>query len=167
MKYPNFMRIINKTLAMISAAMFMIIAVLTVFEVIARNVFHAPTVWSNDVMLYLLIWAFFMGSGFAYQEKGIPGVDLVRDAVEKRWGKKPRRVISIIGYIITLIVLIMLLYGAILLTKRAIDLKQLTLAFIQIPSVYLWFAVIVGSIITSLTIVCIILNLFSKEEKYL
>ena len=167
MKYPNFMQFINKILAIISAAMFMIIGALTVFEVIARNFFRAPTVWSNDIMLYLLIWAFFLGSGFAYQEKGIPGVDLVRDFVEKRWGKNPRRVMAVIGYVITLAVLLALLYGSVILTQRSINLKQLTLAFVQIPSVYLWVAIIVGSIVTVITVVFIILNLFSKEEKYL
>lgn len=37
------------------------IVVLVVYEVVARYVFNAPTLWTQDVCIYLLLWAAFLG----------------------------------------------------------------------------------------------------------
>ena len=165
MKYPKFMRVINKTLAIIAGAMILAMGILAVIEVIARN-FFTPTYCSVDLESYLLIWAVFLGSAYAYQEKGHVGVDLMRDIIEKRFGKAPRRVMAIIGYVISLVVVIALLRAGLILAKTAIDFKQLTLAFIQIPAIYLYAAIVVGSVAMAVTVVFVILDLFAKEEYY-
>ena len=167
MKFPKFMRVINKTLAIIAGGMIFTMGILAVVEVISRSFFKAPTVWSVDIESYLLIWAVFLGQGYAFQEKGHVGVDLVRDIVEKRFGKMPRRAMAIIGYVISLAVVIALLRAGLILAQTAVSLNQLTLAFIQIPAIYLYAAIVIGSIAMVVTVVLVILDLFSKEEKYL
>lgn len=37
------------------------IVVLVVYEVISRYVFNAPTLWTQDLCIYLLVWAAFLG----------------------------------------------------------------------------------------------------------
>ena len=167
MKYPKFMRVVNRTLAIIAGAMICTFGILAVVEVIARTFFSSPTVWSVDISSYLLIWAVFLGSSYAFQEKGHVGVDMIRDIVEKRFGKLPRRVMAIVGYAISLAVVIALLRAGLILARTAIDFNQLTLAFVQIPAIYLYAAIVVGSVAMAVTVIFVILDLFSKGDYYL
>lgn len=167
MKYPRVLRLINQTMARIAGVMIFVIGILAVFEAVMRTFFSAPTSWSLDISTYLLIWAVFLGSAYAFQEKGHVAVDLLRDAVEKRWSKAPRRVMAFIGYAIALVVLIVLMRAGFMLAKTALDTNQLTYANAQIPAFILWLAVVVGSVMMVITVVFIILDLFTTDEKYL
>lgn len=167
MKYPRFMTVINQWLARVSGLFIFAIGILAVFEAIMRTFLNAPTSWSLDISSYLLIWAIFLGAAYAYQEKGHVAVDLLRDAVEKRWGKAPRRVMAVIGYVIALVVIIALLVASVQLAKSAIDLNQLTYANAQIPAVVLWAAIVFGSVMMLITVVFIMLDIFAKDDKYL
>ncbi len=167
MKYPNFLRVFNQVLGRAAGVMVFAIGILSVFEAVMRAFFASPTSWSVDVCSYLLIWAVFLASPYAFQEKGHVAVDLLRDAVEKRWGQTPRRVMSIIGYVISLVLIIFLLRAGIILAKAAIDTNQLTYANAQIPAIILWAAIVFGSIMMVITLVFILLDLFTKDEKYL
>ncbi len=167
MKYPHFMKVINKWMARMSGIFIFAIGILAVFEAIMRTFMRAPTSWSLDISSYLLIWAIFLGAAYAYQEKGHVAVDLLREAVEKRWGKAPRRVMAVIGYAIALAVIVVLLYAGVVLAQTAVSLGQLTYANAQMPAVILWTAVIVGSVMMLLTVVFIILDIFKKDDTYL
>ncbi|MBQ9980382.1 MAG: TRAP transporter small permease [Oscillospiraceae bacterium] len=167
MKYPAFMRKINRALANVSGILLIVISVLSVFEAIMRGVFNHPTKWSLDLTCYLLLWAIFLGTAYAYQEKGHVAVDLVRDAVEKRWGKKPRRVLSVIGYLMVLATVLALFYAGYKLMGSAMAYGKLTQAMFQIPIAYLYAGIIVGSLVTVVTSVFIIIDLCSGGDTYL
>lgn len=167
MKYPAFMRQINGILAYISGILLVIISVLAVFEAISRSVFSHPTSWSLDFSCYLLLWAIFLGTAYAYQEKGHVAVDLLRDAVQKHFGKTPRRAMSAVGYLLVLAIIFSLLYAGFALFKSAMVYNKMTTATFQIPIAYLYIGIVIGSAVTVVTAVFIILDVLSGSDKYL
>jgi TRAP-type C4-dicarboxylate transport system permease small subunit len=161
------MTLINKALSMVSGGLLFAIGLLSVFEACMRSLFDSPTIWSLDVSLYFLVLAIFLGSSYAYQEKGHVAVDFLKDVIEKRMGKRPRRVISVIGYIIAFITLLALMLSLGRLFISALRQNTLTIAMVQIPISILYAIMIAGTVIMVITVFFIILDLFTEDEKYL
>ncbi|MDR1245619.1 MAG: TRAP transporter small permease subunit [Clostridiales Family XIII bacterium] len=167
MKYPKFMTLINQVLGCVSGSLIVAIGFLAVFEALARGAFSSPTSWTLDISSYFLIWAVFLGSAYAYQEKGHVAVDILRDLVGKRLGKPPRRAMAFAGYIIVLLVIIVLFRAGVIITLNAARLDQLTIANFQIPIAALYIAIVIGSVNMATTVVFIMLDIASGGEKYL
>ena len=167
MRYPAAWAKLNKYIALGAGAIILAIGFLAVFESVCRTFFNSPTVWTNDISLYIFIWAVFLGSAYAYQELGHVAVDLIRDVVEKFFGKLPRRIMSICGYALSAVTIIVLLYAAWQMLKRSIATNQVTIALIQIPTAIPDMAMIIGCVLMIVTLVFIILDIIAGGEKYI
>ena len=166
MKYPNFMRKINNALGAFAGTLMLLIGILCVMESILRTVFLSPTSWGPNITQYLLITSIFLGCSYAYQEKGHVGVELIRDVLQKKFGVAPRRVMSIIGYLLSLAVIIVTLVAIVNVMVPAFQLGQVTAGRFDIPITILYGIMIAGSIVMAVTVFFIILDLF-KDDKYL
>ena len=54
-----------------------LIALLTVYEIFMRELLGMPTIWTNEISAYLLIWLGMLGVVYAYHTRSHVGVDLV------------------------------------------------------------------------------------------
>lgn len=61
----------------LSAVFFVLIAAVITFEVVARYVFHAPTIWSEDISLMCQIWATCLGANWVLQHNALIRIDLL------------------------------------------------------------------------------------------
>ncbi len=163
MGFPKFFEKINVWLSRISGCIILIIGVFGVYEVIMRHIFSSPTKWTADFSQYLLIWAIFLASGYAFQEKGHVRVDLFT-------GKMPlkvRRVVAFIAYALAMIFVLVLTKGSWDMFANAAAMQAKTYAIIAIPKTVLLLAMLVGCADMIVTLVCIFLDLIGKREKYL
>ncbi len=167
MKSFSSVRRLNHICAVISGIMIFVISFLCFIETIARNLFSQPTSWSLDISTYFLIWAFFLGSAAAFQEKTHVSVDFIRNIFADHFGKIWGRFLSIIGYLFSLVYIGVLLVGTIYMIKDALRVNRLTLAVVQIPVVYLYAAMLVGSVLMVIIVIYIILDLIRKNDRYL
>jgi len=55
----------------------LLILLFTVYEVSAREIFSKPTIWTNEVTGYLLVWVGMLSIVYAYDKKSHISVDLV------------------------------------------------------------------------------------------
>lgn len=164
MRFPLRLRKFNKALGAVSGVLLLAIAILAVMESLLRTVFIHPTNWSLDFSSYFLLIAIFLGSGYAYQEKGHVGVELFKDIIEKHFGKKPRRVIALCGYGASVAVIIATLIAVYKLIVPAIQVHQTTFANVTIPISFLYGVMIAGSVIMVVTVVFIIIDLFANDD---
>lgn len=170
LKYPKFMEKVNMAGAMVCGIIVFIAAALAVMESILRQFFGSPTVWSLNITCSVFIWAAFLGSSYAFQEHGHVAVDLVRDIVDrhtKRPDRLPRRIMAIVGYICSFVVVICMLWGGWNATVRAIDLNQMAPYVFKFPQVVSTLPVVIGSVLMLLTLIFMILDLISGGDKYL
>lgn len=169
MRYPKFMEKINVVGAVFCGVVVLLFAALAVMESILRKVGH-PTVWTLNLTQSIFIWAAFLGSAYAFQEHGHVSVDLIRDVVDKhtkRPDRLPRRIMAVLGYICAFVVVLVILYGGWLQTSSAISLNQMEPYVFKFPHVVSTLPVVIGSAQMLLTLIFIILDLFSGGEKYL
>lgn len=168
MKYPAFFRKLNEGLAFCCGCLVFLTGIFAVVEAVMRGLFNSPTVWTLNVSCYLLIWAIFLGSPYAFQTHGHVAVDLLRDAVDKLAPSRvPRRVMAVVGYLASLGFLFALLYAGYGLVVKAVKYSTLTTTTVPIPVVWLQLAIVIGCALMILTIVFIILDVLSGSEEYI
>ncbi len=135
-----------------------------------RYVFRSPTSWTADWSCYLHLWAMFATCGYTYQVNGHVGVDSVRDQVDKldKNGKRlPRRIMSIISYLCTLAFLIVIFAGTIKMTGKCISYHTMTTATHPIYALWLYAGMLFGCGVMIITVLLILLDLFTDSEEYL
>ena len=170
MIYTKLITRINKYCAYISGGIVFAASILAVLESILRKIFSSPTTWTLNLSQGVFIWAVFLGSSWAFQEVGHVSVDMIRDIIDKHTkGAKrmPRRIIAIIGYFISAFVIGVILYGGLRLSQRAVSLKQMAPYNFKFPYIISYAAIVVGCILMLLTIIAVILDLISGNDKYL
>lgn len=167
MRYPEFVKRLNTLMGIISGSLIIIIGILSVMEGILRGVFNSPTTWTLNISQYILIWAVFLGSAYAFQECNHVSVEFIREALGKRWGNRVRKVLSIAGYLLALIYVGVLLFYSIDLLTGAINVGKYTYGALRIPAAYLYSAMVLGSISMVVTLTFIILNILGGGKKYL
>jgi TRAP-type C4-dicarboxylate transport system permease small subunit len=164
------MTLIDRIGAYICGGIVLGASILAVTESILRKMFSAPTTWTLNLTSGIFIWAAFLGSSWAFQELGHVSIDLIRDYVDKRTKSEkrmPRRIMSLIGYLISFIVVLVFLYGGWLLCQRAVNLNQFAPYNFKFPLIISYSAIVVGSVVMLFTLVFIILDLFAGGDKYL
>lgn len=167
MKFPELLRRFNAATALLAGVIILIIGILTSMEGIARGVFHNPTTWSLNVAQYLLIWAIFLGSAYAFQEKTHVAVDFIREGIGNQWGRGIQRILSLSGYTFALVYVAILAWNSIDMLELAIKYDKLTLGIVQISIIWLYLAMLIGSVTMIVTILFIILDLIGKRETYI
>ena len=66
-----------KTIEIISMVGVSLIVLVTAYEVVLRNLFNKPTIWTNEITAYLLVWLGMLGIVYAYDKGTHVSVDLV------------------------------------------------------------------------------------------
>lgn len=77
------------------------LVVLVMFQVIARYIFLAPPVWSEELARYAMIWAGLLGASMSFKAKFDPA--LVQGEAAKAWLNFARKVISSLAILIYLL----------------------------------------------------------------
>ena len=174
MRYPKFMYKINKCGAYFCGGYTLVISLLAVMESILRKVFASPTTWTLNLSTGLFTWAAFLGSSWAFQELGHVSVDLFRNMVDsksKSPKRMPRRVMAIIGYVISFLVMCAFVYGGIFIIRNSGikpdgSLAMATYAF-KFPLILSYIPIVLGSLQMIATLIFIILDLLAGGDKYL
>lgn len=163
MKFPKALEKGNRFLSIVSGVLIFAISFLAVIEVISRNIFHNPTIWTADMCYYLLIWAIFLGAGFAFQEHGHVRVDLVLNLMKRRL----RRVISAISYCFAIFFCTILGIYCWKFFVQCVSMNRKTYAMLPIPQAILVFSMVLGCVLMVVTLVFIILDIAADGDKYL
>lgn len=170
MQYPKKLRRINDVLGKVGGFMCFIVAAMFLLEALLRYVFNSPTSWMQPYACYLHCVALFMGCAFTFQLHGHVGVDLVKKMVDKRSkpekNKRGTRIMSIVGYFQTLFFLALAAYSTIKMAVNALKIGSMTAGTYPIPQFFLYLVMSIGFIWMIITVVFIILDLFSGSNEF-
>jgi TRAP-type C4-dicarboxylate transport system permease small subunit len=86
-----------------------ILAFIVVYEVVARYVFDAPTIWAYDLSLFLFGYIAALGGAYAQQKKAHINVDILYLTVSP----KVRNIFNLISYSLGIFFLIVIFYVSI------------------------------------------------------
>lgn len=74
-----------------------------------RYVLHAPIIWAEEVLGYVLVWLVYLGAVEVTRDDGHLSMDLVTQSLRPRW----RRPIALVGNLVFLAVCALIIYQAI------------------------------------------------------
>ncbi|MBU1273865.1 MAG: TRAP transporter small permease subunit [Proteobacteria bacterium] len=75
--FSKVIKALNLAMGMIAAPLIGVVAVIVLYEVIARYFFHAPTSWAQEVCEYLLCALVMFGTGYTLSHYGHTRVDIL------------------------------------------------------------------------------------------
>lgn len=100
--------------------LFLVAVVLTVYEVVMRYAFNAPTVWVHDMVIVLTAVCFIFGGPLASQQRShIQMATYLADA-----SPKVRRTLDQICHVLSAVFLSLFLYGALKVAIPSIELLE-------------------------------------------
>ncbi len=70
-----------------SSGLFILIGFIVSFEVIARYIFNAPTIWVNEASRFLQIWATYLALTYTFHKKDFIRITFIYDRLNDK-GKK-------------------------------------------------------------------------------
>ncbi len=94
-----------------------ILAFIVVYEVVARYLFDAPTIWAYDLSLFLFGYIAALGGAYAQQKRAHINVDILYLSVSP----KVKNIFNLISYSLGIFFLIIILYMSITKFNEAIE----------------------------------------------
>jgi TRAP-type C4-dicarboxylate transport system permease small subunit len=86
----------------------LLILTFTAYEVSAREIFGLPTIWTNEITSYLLVWFGMMSIIYAYDKKAHVSVDLIY----RKFSPRVKIGVDLFNHILTFVfALFILVYG--------------------------------------------------------
>jgi TRAP-type mannitol/chloroaromatic compound transport system permease small subunit len=98
----------------------LVAVVLTVYEVVMRYAFNAPTIWVHDMVIVLCAVGFVMGGAVASQRRTHIQMASFADRAPTRW--RPR--LDLIGQVLAAGYLVMFVYGALVFALPSVKLLE-------------------------------------------
>jgi len=98
-KFQAILSRFNAVMNLSASSLWIIIMLITAYEVIARYAFNAPTIWSLEISRYAMLIAVFLGTAYTLEMRKHIKVDLV----VMRLSPGKRRIVNIISSVLAII----------------------------------------------------------------
>ncbi len=113
----------------VSAVIFFVIGGMITYEVIARYMFNAPTIWVEELSRFIQIWATYLGAAYVLKHRHLIAIDLLTG----RLGPRGRLTSEAIGLLfIAGFCVISIAYGAGIVIE-SVQLGRATATMLSVP----------------------------------
>jgi TRAP-type C4-dicarboxylate transport system permease small subunit len=118
-----------------------ILAFIVVYEVVARYIFDAPTIWAYDLSLFLFGYIAALGGAYAQQRKAHINVDILYIAVSP----KVRNIFNLISYSLAIFFLLIIFYMCLGKFNEALEFDYRTQSEWAPPMWHFWLMLCIAS----------------------
>ncbi|WP_316977302.1 TRAP transporter small permease [Shumkonia mesophila] len=113
----------------LAAAMFFVVGGIITYEVVARYVFIAPTIWAEELSRFIQIWATYLGAAYVLRHRHLIAIDLLTG----RLGAGGRLATEVIGLLfIAGFCLVAIVYGTGIVVE-SVRLGRATATMLSVP----------------------------------
>lgn len=153
--------VITGVAAAIAGLAVLVTAFIICYEIIARSVFHSPTVWVMEISTYLLILAGFFGMAYTMRTNGHICVDFLYS----RFSKSVRRGLDILTSLLSLFAIYVCMTESTNYMLMSLNMGVVSPSLLRVP---LWIPqtfMVIGFVLLFLEIINHFLGDFFAEEK--
>jgi C4-dicarboxylate transporter DctQ subunit len=143
--------------AVIGGVMIAVMTAIVTFAVITRYILDQPIGWSEEVSIYLMIWAVFLGAAYTLKQEAHIGVDLLMDRLPPHL--KP--FLHCFHYLAGLLFISTLLYKGIDMINLSVILGNRSIAT-DFPLYIVQLAVPIGAVLLILQLLSKLLHLIDQ-----
>lgn len=109
----------------VAIALFSIMFVLIVVQIVLRSIFNAPLIWSEELARYIFVWVSFLGWIIASRRRSHLGVDIILNALPRA----AQRALNILIAAATLVFAGVMFWTGLAIVERNSDIETVTLFF--------------------------------------
>ena len=120
-------------------------ALLITFEVVMRYVFSAPTVWTFDITVFLIIYSAFVGSAFTMKEGKHVKVDFLISRIARY--RVPYFCLGILTNLVLVLFWVLVTWRTFEESLTAHRLSEVTLSYLRFPMTIPLAAIFVGGVL--------------------
>jgi TRAP-type C4-dicarboxylate transport system permease small subunit len=131
----------------VAIALFLLIPILTAYQVVARFILQQPSPWSEAAIQMSMIWSTLLGFSILLRQ----GALLSMDFIEKRVPARFLNLLSFVHFAAAMALLLVMLFAGLKLIGIV---KTQRLAGLGISMAYAYGAVPAGAVISMLTLMC-------------
>ena len=143
-----------------SGGLVLLTVIMVFYEVIARSLFHKPTIWATELSIYAIIGSCFLGGAYAVRTYSHVTVDLLINALNDRWKTIFFYLSSSLGLVFSIIFTI---YGFIHVGKT-LELGETSSSLLRIPMYLPKLFLPIGGILLCLAFFLQIADPVEQEE---
>ncbi len=126
---------------------YLILIAVMVYEVTARYVFDAPTIWAHEVSSALIAVGFTLGGVYTMQQRGHISISSVYELMPTRW----QAVLDVFAQIVTLLFLAAFIWGGSVNALKAWEMGETSgSAWNQPTPIFLKTLVVIGAVLMCL-----------------
>lgn len=122
-------RRLNEALALLSAGFIVAIVLLTLYEIVSRYAFNAPTTWTFPISSYLLLYVIYTATAYALQEGAHVHVSVAVEWLPAR----ARQVVDVVAHLLGLAFVVVLFWQVTRFTEIAFRLGSRDLSMLSVP----------------------------------
>jgi C4-dicarboxylate transporter, DctQ subunit len=140
-----FVRLLNALIsvsAMVAGIFVLITAILVGYEVIMRYVFDAPTLWTFDITIFLIMYSAFLGSAFTLREGKHVRLEFFTNWLERY--PLPSQLLKILSNLIIIAFWALATYTSFRDTVTAYKFSQVTQSYLRFPMIIPLIALALG-----------------------
>ncbi len=102
------------------STLFLVAVLMTVYEVVMRYVFNAPTIWVHDMVTVLTAVAFIFGGALASQQRNHIQMASYADRLPPLWHAR----VDLLCHVLMAVYLALFIYGALILAVPSLKLME-------------------------------------------
>ena len=121
----------------LSSLLFISIGFIISFEVIARYVFNAPTIWVNEISRFLQIWATYLALMYSFHKKDFIRITFVYD----RLGEAGKKLLVFISFIVMIIFGSVVVYYGWVIAYDSLERGRTSSTILDIPAFWTELAI--------------------------
>lgn len=127
--YSRFVEKAVATAGVVGASLLLVVTLITFYEVIMRYIFKAPTTWSIDYSIYLIMWGTFLGAAYTLKQRAHIHVDIVQN----KFSEKTRAKVKITIYMAILLFCALLTWRGFISCIQAYQFNEITMSYTRTP----------------------------------
>jgi TRAP-type C4-dicarboxylate transport system permease small subunit len=124
----------------IAGWLFFAIGVMITYEVVARYVFNAPTIWAEEMSRFFQVWAVYLGAAYVLRYKHLIRITLLTDRI----GPSGRRIAEAFSLIIIGTFCVVAIAWGIEIVAESVRLNRTTSTMLDVPQWMTELAIPVG-----------------------
>ena len=159
-KFQGTLSRINKTSAVIGCIPFNIIMFITLYEVIARYILNAPTIWTLEISQYMMLIAIFLAPAYTLEVGGHIKVDFVVELLSPT----RKRMAIILSSFLSLIFFAILAWKSIELAWTTYNFGMRSMTILAIPLFPVYVFLPIGCVLLLLQGIVQFIQLIEKRQ---
>jgi TRAP-type C4-dicarboxylate transport system permease small subunit len=151
---------LERLIALVIGCVFLFALALNFANVVGRYAFRTPIFWAEEAMIFAFVWCVFLGAGLV----ALRGNHLRVELVEWVLPEGARRVLAILGHLLTIVLMTFVAWRAWALVELVQRVQQTSIVA-EIPMTVPYGAVLIGSAFLALASLVRAAELIARIER--